>query len=684
MKKSNIYTFALFVIFTFNLINNFIILKQDNVPLFFDEGGFYNLSVNYYRYLFSSSNFSKIFYHFHSISNFYPPLVFIMRIPFFMVWGVSQDISVFANILFLFILIYFTFLIGRYIGDAKVGLLAAFLVAFYPAVYGFSRTNFVTTPIAAVVAMSLYFLLRTEYFTRRKYSILLGFSIGLGLLIKWIYAIYVFPSILVCIFKSYQKRKDFSNTVINLLLSITVGILIALIWYLPNIKHLIPMLFSANYDNPNWLNFISYLRENPFRLGLFNYAMVAERYQLHTFYSLLFIFFLVRYLFSKNNNLRWFFSTSLIVPYLIFSFAVVEYYSGELCPRYIVPLYNLFAVITTKGVVEIKRKFLKRILVILIILFGFVQFYWLSYSNVDKNIYTKEDFQKRTTSGLLSPKTVEWKLNDIINTIRNNRISNKPNILIIPHTPLTSALAYKLQLRDDSNLMFPLNATFVDKDYTILPVEKYKELIEKADFVLTKESGKFTYNDSPWIKEGIETIIDLFEQRKKEFTLLSELSVDIDEVETRFLIYKRNRPEGGLINISEPEGEGILIQAVDFARGNLAYSEKYGLLIDGGVSPAYVAYEINLLYDGNYELWVRYATRQDETKKLRPVDIYFDNVLKKAEALTNITKGWDYFDSQWFKEVDIEAKKGRHSLKFIAPKTPFPHLDSIKIIYKPK
>lgn len=681
MKKLNNYLFIIFAIFLFHIINNFIILKQDKVPLFFDEDAFYNWSVRYYRDLFSSLKINEIIHQLSSISTFYPPLAFIERIPFYIIWGVSQDVSVLANLFFLFIFIYSVFLIGKRVSSIKTGLLAAFLVSFYPAIYGFSRTNFLTIPVAASVAVSLYLLLRTEYFINRRFSILFGISMGFGLLIKWLYLIYIFPSMLICIFEYFKKhnRKNFGRAFINFLIAIAVGIVVALPWYLPNIKRIVSIMFSACYDNPSWVNFKMYLRTNPFRLNLIRQIVGLEHYQLYTFYTILFIYFLFRYIIFKSGTIKWILLTALSIPYLIFSIAVVEYYSGAPNPRYIIPLFTLAAVITADGVMKIKKNMARRMLIISIVLFGIAQFYWtwIFYDKVAEHIYTKEDFHDRTTGGLLSPKKIDWKVDEIINTLKDNCIASRTSILIIPHTPLTSALASNLELNKEINLMFPSEATFVDGNYALVPLEKYKDLVEAADFVLTQEGGELSYDDSVWIKDNINALVKQFENQKNEFSLLKELEVGIDEAGVRILIYRRNNQGENIADLFEPEGEGILINAVDFYKGNLVYHPEFGLLLDGGVSPAYVIYEVILPRDGNYELWVRYATRE-----VRPVEIYIDDILIKSEALIKFTRGWYHIDSRWFKESEIRTKKGKHTLKFVAKKTPFPHIDSIKIIYK--
>jgi hypothetical protein len=282
----------------------------------------------------------------------------------------------------------------------------------------------------------------------------------------------------------------------------------------------------------------------------------------------------------------------------------------------------------------------------------------------------------------LSPKIVDWKLAEITNTIRDYRVSDKINMMIIPHTPLTSALDYYLQLNNPGEIIFPLNATFLGREYISPPVEKYREEIEKCEFVLSQEGESFSYDaQSKWITDSIVSLTTAFEGVKNKFSLIK--TVNICDGKPNILIYRKNnwsvkdikQPSGN----QEPAGEGLLIRAVDFSEGNLVYNQEFGLLIDGGVSPAYVSYDITLPYDGHYEVWVKYATRD-----FRPVEIYFDGSLIKSRALAKFTQGWTYFESSWFKELELDADRGRHLLKLIAKTTPFPHLDSIKIIYKIK
>lgn len=683
-KKTKNYFFAgIFIIFLFHLFCNIIILEQDNVVFYFDEGSFYNISVDYYKHLFSVPKISEVFRRFHSISNFYPPLAYIARMPFYAIWGASQDVSALANLFFLFILIYFVFLIGDYIKGPETGILAAFLISFYPAVYGFSRTNFVTIPMASSVALSLYLLLRCDNFISRKFSILFGISVGLGLLIKWLQIIYIFPPAFLCLFISLKKRKEinFIQSIGNMLISVIICLLIVSVWYLPNIKNIFSIMFSASYDNPNWVIFVNYLQRNPFRVNLLKYLAILEQYQLYTFFTALFLYSFFKYLRAKNDNIKSFLIISFAIPYIVFNFSVVDYYSGDVCPRYIVPLLIQAAIITAIGVTEIKKNIIKQALVVCIVVFGLSQFFWtwIFYSKTNTEFYTEEDFERRTTRGLLSPKKLDWQLQEIINTIRDNRVLNRINVMIIPHTPLTSALAFKLETTRQADVVFPLSATFIGGQYSALDPDKFSGELNKTDFVLTQEGGKLTYDDTAWIERNIRELLTQFEKQKNNFLLFREFIVGMEGKGVKLLLYRRNIPGMKSESVFEPFGEGIKIYAADFYKGNLVYNSDFGMLIDGGISPAYAIYEFYLPKDGRYEIWIRHATQE-----IRPVEIYFDGFIRKSAGLTQFTEGWSYVNSRWFRQVDIVAEKGRHSLGLLSKDKPFPHIDCIQFMYKEK
>ena len=80
--------------------------------------------------------------------------------------------------------------VGRRLLDADAGLLAAFLFATAPFVV-FMLLNFqLDLPLAAMVALALYTLVRTEDLALRRWSLGLGLVLGLGMLTKPPFAAY--------------------------------------------------------------------------------------------------------------------------------------------------------------------------------------------------------------------------------------------------------------------------------------------------------------------------------------------------------------------------------------------------------------------------------------------------------------------------------------------------------------
>ena len=114
-----------------------------------------------------------------------PPLRHLTALPFYRLFGVSTDVALMSNAVFIVMLFFSVYGIGKRMHSRSTGLLAAFLVSMYPVLFGISRLSYVDYALTAMVALIIYFLVRTEGFVRRRYSVFLGLSLGLGALTKW-------------------------------------------------------------------------------------------------------------------------------------------------------------------------------------------------------------------------------------------------------------------------------------------------------------------------------------------------------------------------------------------------------------------------------------------------------------------------------------------------------------------
>jgi hypothetical protein len=86
--------------------------------------------------------------------------------------------------------------LGRRLDNARAGFWGALIFATAPFVV-FSLTNFrLDLPLAAMVALALYTLVRSDDFTSGQWSLGLGMVFGLGMLTKPPFAVYVLPPFL--------------------------------------------------------------------------------------------------------------------------------------------------------------------------------------------------------------------------------------------------------------------------------------------------------------------------------------------------------------------------------------------------------------------------------------------------------------------------------------------------------
>ena len=124
--------------------------------------------------------------------------------------------------------------LGRRLLDPAAGLLAAFLFATAPFVV-FSLMKFqLDLPLAAMVALALYSLARTEALSDWRWSLGLGAVMGLGMLTKPPFAAYVSGALLWAAWQA-ARAPDRRARLARLLAAIGVAALIALPWYGPRL-----------------------------------------------------------------------------------------------------------------------------------------------------------------------------------------------------------------------------------------------------------------------------------------------------------------------------------------------------------------------------------------------------------------------------------------------------------------
>jgi len=195
-----------------------------------------------------------------------PPLAHLTVVPLYRAFGASTDVALMVNVIFVAILLFSVYGIGRRLYSWRVGLLAAFFTSTYPILFSISRMPYVEYAVTALVALSVYLLVASEGFQRRSSSLLLGLVVGLGILTKWPFVAFAGGPMAYVAIRSGALR-DIKQAVtarpkasslwrriwVSPLFHLAAGLALSLVWYWPNRDRLADFLLSCWLIPISWL-----------------------------------------------------------------------------------------------------------------------------------------------------------------------------------------------------------------------------------------------------------------------------------------------------------------------------------------------------------------------------------------------------------------------------------------------
>ncbi len=312
---------------------------------------------------FSGLHFFSFIYQLFFPSPYYPPGYYYTALILKLLSGnVYPEVIFLTSTLYLIITIILIYKIAEYL-KPHTGLISAFIFSSYHLI--FSNSAYFNLNIAActTVALSLYLLLKTKLFDDRIYSVLFGFSIGLGMLTYYSYAIFLFwPFIFVIIgfLKNFVNLENKTRKIKNFSISLIIGSLITLVYYANPL--VFQQLFFRGLNNDTSFKLMSFTD----RLCFYVKGLLIS--ELGVALSLLSIICFGYFLWSKINHRRiiggWMILTALLL-------ALVPKFPPNL--EYFMPILIGLAIITGIGISSIEPKRLRYCFIGLIAVFMFSQ-----------------------------------------------------------------------------------------------------------------------------------------------------------------------------------------------------------------------------------------------------------------------------------------------------------------------
>ncbi|MFC1666689.1 ArnT family glycosyltransferase [Candidatus Omnitrophota bacterium] len=379
--------FVLLLLFLFHFVSNIVIIARDTTPFIADASEFYIQSFYYWRGVvdfIKSGDFQMLGLIFKD-KPLQAQLLSFISIPFYSILGFSHDTAIIAGQLFFLVLLLSIFKIGRFLFNNTVGLLAAFIISFYPSVFGFSRVYMLTLPILAISALCVYLFIKTGVFKNRKYSVYFGLACGLGGLLRPRFFIYILiPVVLYAggyIVTLFRKRDDLKRLLtkqkfFNIFLSIFCSGFLLFPWYsLSSISE------YFRYQD-TWSTMPNFSNIGP---TLLYYIQVLFGLQLHWFFSFLFLSGLLVSFFNRGRKLSIFF----LLAWFIFTLILVSSFGLKDYSRLIVPLCVPLALISSSGVESFARQKAGKFILSALGFFVVAQYFFISYSQMAGKIIYK-------------------------------------------------------------------------------------------------------------------------------------------------------------------------------------------------------------------------------------------------------------------------------------------------------
>lgn len=175
-------------------------------------------------------------------SDFYPPLVLCGAAVVYR-WFPSDVAAAQSVVLvFLAIGILAVYLLGRRLAGGTEGAVAALLFASAPFVV-FSAIRFqLDLPLASMVAVAFATLVRSEGFGHRAWSLATGLAVGLGMLVKPPFAVYLLPGL--ALEGSHARNR---RALLNLAGALALAGAFAIPWYGPRLLGVVSQISARSF-----------------------------------------------------------------------------------------------------------------------------------------------------------------------------------------------------------------------------------------------------------------------------------------------------------------------------------------------------------------------------------------------------------------------------------------------------
>jgi len=521
MKKQWVF---LILLLLFIATTNWIWLILDTQPPWWDQANYLESSCQYAHRL-QRLDFGGFFKDLIFFNRIRPPLVMLLTTPVYFFNYRNEDLAVMINVLFMALTFLAIFKICKDYLNPKTAVLSCFLLSIYPAIYGHMRTYLMDIGLMSMVSVSIYLLLKCDGFRNLKYSILLGLSLGLGMLTRQSYPAFIAGPFVYIVYKSgiippihkdNNKSSPFLHkSRLNLLYCLIVALALTLSWYVPNFKEVLHLIRYNNSAEWAILYRPSYLSNVPSFLTF--YLILMTFHGTSTFFAFLFLCSSISFFFVKPHKLydiKKVFAWWMLLPFLLVTFSLNKQ------ARFLFPLLPAVAIITAQGIYQMKNKLIRWIVIGLIVVVGLFQF---SVDSFNTSILPGISFKPFAWCNILlftvrqehRPMREEWMIEDVLFAIKRDMEKEKKDLstvmLLSDHKAYNANTLNYYSNKERLGMRF-LSAAWVDNVPSVMKQEN-------CQYVIYKDANNDSAN-IPLYKRRVDEAFAYIKEHSEEYRVI--------------------------------------------------------------------------------------------------------------------------------------------------------------------
>ncbi|HVO67739.1 MAG TPA: glycosyltransferase family 39 protein, partial [Syntrophales bacterium] len=410
-------------IILFFVATNIVWIIKDQAPPMWDQSHYLDSSEVLYHTL-TSRGIIPFLNAFRLTLQTKAPLITVLPIPFYILGGDNYTSALLINLFFIVVGSCYLYKLVTFIMERREALLSVLILNLFPLIFAMSREFLVEYGLMVFVIMWMYYFLKSEFFENSKDCYALGVVLGLGMLMKVTFVLYILPPTLFIFTGKIRELKGMPrNALRNILAMILVGFLIFGTWYISNIRSIINFALKSGYGSVA----VNYGMGEVFSIKtILDYWTYNINYGISAYFFFLIVLLLLHKLillvgtesFSNMNKGRFYFLLLWFsVPFLIFSFGVNKDY------RYLSPIYPALAILMSSALVRLSSIRCGKVLLVMLMIFPVFNYLYISFSS--KPIYLKiKDFEILNNQLVYAhpPVKEQWPNKRLIQLIHNDAV----------------------------------------------------------------------------------------------------------------------------------------------------------------------------------------------------------------------------------------------------------------------